>query len=125
MKIIGAILEGKRDPWELAAMVEPGVKATPEDVAKSLEGNWRKEWLFVLRQHVELYRIYQKKINDCDLQLRKHLESLGSKVDLKKQPMGPRPQGKKKSRNAPASICAPSCIALRASTGPKSTASMF
>jgi len=101
MKIIGAILEGKRDPWELAAMVEPGVKATPEDIAKSLEGNWRKELLFVLRQHVELYRIYQKKINDCDLQLRKHLESLGSKVDLKKQPMGPRPQGKKKSRNAP------------------------
>jgi hypothetical protein len=38
--------------------------------------------LFVLRQHVELYRIYQKKIDDCDLQSRKHLESLGGKVDL-------------------------------------------
>jgi hypothetical protein len=32
--------------------------------------------LFVLRQHVELYRIYQEKITDCGLQLRKHLESL-------------------------------------------------
>jgi transposase len=38
MKIIGAILKGERDPWTLAALVEPGVKATPEDVAKSLEG---------------------------------------------------------------------------------------
>jgi hypothetical protein len=54
MKILGAILQGKRDPWELAAMFEPGVKATPEDIAKSLEGNWREELLFVLRQHVEL-----------------------------------------------------------------------
>src|SRR5437870_7185211 len=58
MKIIGAILEGERDPWQLAALVQPAVKATPEDIAKSLEGNWREEWLFVLRQYVELYRIY-------------------------------------------------------------------
>jgi hypothetical protein len=57
--------------------------------------------LFVLRQHVELYGIYQKKIDDCDLQLRKHLESLGAKVNLQTQPIGPRPKGKKSSRNAP------------------------
>ena len=101
MKIIGAILEGERDPWELAALVEPEVKATPKDIAKSLEGNWREELLFVLRQHVELYRIYQEKITDCDLQLRKHLESLGSKVDLRTQPIGNRPKGKKNSKNAP------------------------
>src|SRR5438094_77231 len=101
MKIIGAILEGERNPWKLASLVQPGVKATPEDIAKSLEGNWREELLFVLRQQVELYRIYQEKINDCDLQLRKHLESLGSKRDLKTQPIGPKPKGKKGSRNAP------------------------
>ena len=101
MKIIGAILEGERDPWKLATYVEPEVKAKPEDIAKSLEGNWREELLFVLRQHVELYRIYQEKITDCDLQLRKHLESLGSKVDLRTQPIGNRPKGKKNSKNAP------------------------
>jgi transposase len=70
--IIQAILDGERDPWQLAALVMPGVKATPEDIAKSLEGNWREELLYVLRQHVELSQIYQEKINDCDLQLRKH-----------------------------------------------------
>ena len=101
MKIIGAILEGERDPWKLTTFVEPEVKAKPEDIAKSLEGNWREELLFVLRQHVELYRIYQEKITDCDLQLRKHLESLGSKVDLRTQPIGNRPKGKKNSKNAP------------------------
>ena len=101
MKIIGAILEGERDPWTLATFVEPEVQAKAEDIAKSLEGNWREELLFVLRQHVEFYRIYQQKITDCDLRLRKHLESLGSKVDLKTQPIGHRPKGKKKSKNAP------------------------
>jgi transposase len=101
MNIIRAILEGERDPQELAALAMPGVKAAPEDIAKSLEGNWREELLFVLRQHLELYRIYQEKITDCDLQLRRHLESLGSKVDPETQPLGPRPKGKKISRNAP------------------------
>src|SRR5260370_20262720 len=65
MKIIGAILEGERDPWALAALVEPEVKATPEDIAKSLEGNWREELLFVLKQEVELYRVC--KVGKLDL----------------------------------------------------------
>jgi len=101
MSMIAAILDGERDPWTLAALVQSGVKATTEDIAKSLEGNWREELLFVLRQDVELYGIYQGKIDDCDLQLRKHLESFGSVVDLKTQPIGPKPKGKRGSKNAP------------------------
>jgi transposase len=101
MTIIGAILQGERDPWILACLVQPEVKATRLEVAKSLEGNWRQELLFVLSQQVELYRIYQSKIVECDLQLRKHLETFGSKVDLHTQPIGPKPKGKKGSRNAP------------------------
>jgi len=102
MKIIGAILEGERNPWELAALVRPEVKATQENIAKSLEGNWREELLFILRQQVDLYHVFQRQIANCDLQLRKHLQSFGSKVDLRAQPIGPRPKGKKSSRNAPA-----------------------
>jgi transposase len=101
MKIIGAILKGERDPSSLAALVEPEVKATLEDIAKSLEGNWRDELVFVLGQEAELYRFYQQKIADCDVRMRKHLESFGSKVDLEAQPIGPKPKGKKDSKNAP------------------------
>jgi transposase len=101
MAIIGAILHGERDPRKLAALAEPEVQASPEDIAKSLEGNWRQELLFILGQHVQLYRFYQEKISDCDLQLRTHLASLESKVDLETHPIGPRPKGKKGSRNAP------------------------
>jgi len=86
MTIIGAVLEGERDPWQLAALAQPGVKAIPAVIAKSLEGNWREELLFVLRQEVELYRVYQEKFAACDQQLRQHLDKLGSKVDLEAQP---------------------------------------
>ena len=65
------------------------VKATQENIAKSLEGNWREELLFILRQQVDLYHVYQRQIAHCDLQLRKHLESFGSKVDLKAQARSP------------------------------------
>ncbi len=43
---------------------------------------------FVLRQEVELYRVYQQRIADCGRQLRRHLESFGSTVDLQAQPLG-------------------------------------
>ena len=45
--------------------------------------------------------LYQEKIVACDLQLRKHLESFGSTVDIQARPIGPKPKGKKGSRNAP------------------------
>src|SRR6516165_6398657 len=101
MAIVGAILKGERDPWKLAALADRGVKATAREIALSLEGNWRKELLFVLRQEVELYRTYQEKIHDCDLQLREHLKSFGSVVNLAAQPIGPKPKGKSGSKNAP------------------------
>lgn len=101
MSIIGAILKGDRDPWKLAALAQPEVKASTKEIALSLEGNWRQELLFVLGQEVALYRTYQEKIGECDLLLREHLESFESKVDLAEQPIGPKPKGKKGSKNAP------------------------
>ena len=40
--ILHAILEGERDPYELAALCNPNVKASEEEIARSLEGNWQK-----------------------------------------------------------------------------------
>jgi hypothetical protein len=103
--------------------VRPEVKATQENIAKSLEGNWREELLFILRQQVDLYHVYQRQIAHCDLQLRKHLESFGSKVDLKAQPMGARPKDKKNSRNAPAFDLRSELYRITGMIGRKSTAS--
>src|SRR6267142_5137591 len=48
--IIKAILAGERDPHKLAAFRDPRVKASEEEVARSLEGNWQGDLLFVLQQ---------------------------------------------------------------------------
>src|SRR6201993_514089 len=41
--IVRAILAGKHDPRKLAALSHPRIQASPDEIAKSLEGNWRPE----------------------------------------------------------------------------------
>ena len=101
MAILDAILDGKRDPRALAELADPQVKAPKEAIAKSLEGNWRAELLFVLEQEMALYRAYREQIGACDRQLQQHLQTMTPKVDLQAQPLGPRPKGKRARGNAP------------------------
>ena len=99
--IVPAILDGQRDPPELAAWADRQVKASQQVIAKSLEGNWREELLFVLAQEVELYKTYQDKIGGCDPMLQSLLQTMPPKVDLQAQPLGPRPKRKRARGNAP------------------------
>src|SRR6266446_308307 len=54
-EIIAAILKGERDPWKLADLKDYRVRASREEVARSLEGNWREDVLFELQQAVDSY----------------------------------------------------------------------
>lgn len=76
LAIIRAILDGERDPLKLAALRDCRIKASEEEIAKSLHGNWREEHLFALRQAVALYDAYQARIADCDGQLAAMLSRL-------------------------------------------------
>jgi transposase len=76
LSIIKAILAGQRDPAELAALRDWRCKQDALQLARALQGNWREEHLFELRQAVELYEFYQLQINDCDRQIEEHLKSL-------------------------------------------------
>ena len=73
MRIIKAILAGERDPKVLAGFRDPRCKNTVETIARSLEGHYKPEHLFSLKQAVELYEFYQAKIADCDRQIEKQL----------------------------------------------------
>src|SRR5438876_3507024 len=53
MRIIRAILEGERDSTKLAQMKHPGIKSSANQIAKSLQGDYREEHLFVLKQSLE------------------------------------------------------------------------
>jgi transposase len=72
--IIKAILGGQRDPHKLAEFRDPRVKASEEQIARSLEGNWQEDLLFVLQQEQEGYQFCQKQMAECDRQLNHYLE---------------------------------------------------
>lgn len=80
--IMRAILAGERDPWRLAELRDPRVHAGRDEIAKSLEGNWRSELLFVLEQEVEMYDTYQRRIAECDSALQKHLKRFADNLSL-------------------------------------------
>jgi hypothetical protein len=82
-RIIQAILAGERNPWRLAELRDPRVKASKETIAGSLEGNWRPELLFVLKQEHETHAGFQRKIQECDEALGTHYQTLEAKADPK------------------------------------------
>ncbi len=74
--IIEAIISGQRDAQSLASLTNIRVKKSKEEIAKSLEGNWREDLLFEVRECLSLYDVYDAKIRQCDEQLSRVLESI-------------------------------------------------
>jgi transposase len=71
--IIKAILAGERNAHKLAEFRDPRVKASEEQIAQSLEGNWRPDLLFLLKQEQDGYEFCQKQMAECDRQLEQYL----------------------------------------------------
>lgn len=72
---IEAILAGERNPKNFLPLVDKRIKASDEDILKSVEGNWRSEHLFTLSQSFEMNKIYLQKIADCDKAIEERLQS--------------------------------------------------
>jgi transposase len=86
LAILEAILAGERNPQKLAKLRNPRIRASEEVIAKSLEGNWRPELLFVLRQELQTYYAFQAKMAECDQQLQQHYQTLEQKADPQQLP---------------------------------------
>jgi transposase len=97
--IVRAILAGERDPEKLAALSHPRIRASRTEIAKSLEGNWRPELLFVLQQEVAMYDAYQNRIDECDQQLRTQLAEMDGTTTAHTESAPARKP--KKGKNAP------------------------
>jgi transposase len=76
LKILRAIIAGERDPEQLAQLRHERIRASEAEIVKSLQGNWREEHLFALKQAVQLYDAYARTLEDCDQQLAAHLDRL-------------------------------------------------
>jgi transposase len=88
MTMIRAILAGQRDPVVLARLKHPLVKSSAETIVKALTGDYHDHHLFALRQAVELYDIFQRKIADCDQAVQTYMATLESKSE----PTDPKPE---------------------------------
>src|SRR5438094_318912 len=73
MRIIRAILDGQRDPRALAGLRDRRCQHDEATIARSLEGSWRPEHLFALRQAVELLDFYQQQLAACDREIEAYL----------------------------------------------------
>ena len=86
LKILDAILAGQRDPLFLARLCHGGVKSSQDTIAKSLEGDYRPEHLFALRQSLKAYRYYQQLVVEVDGEIAAHLGELKTAATADKTP---------------------------------------
>lgn len=76
MRIVEAIVNGERDPHVLAKLRDGRIRASEEEIIESLEGYYREEDLFILKDHYELYLMHKAKVKACEDEIKKHLEQL-------------------------------------------------
>ena len=99
MTIVEAIVGGERDPRKLAQLRDPRTKADEAAIARSLEGHWREEHIFELTQALELYRVYQSKIAECDREIEAHMGRFADRSGG--APPGEQPRKNRIQGNAP------------------------
>lgn len=75
-KILRAIVAGERDGQVLAAMKNVRIRANEAEIAKSLQGNWRIEHLFALKQALAMFDFIGLQLAECDREIEAQLRSL-------------------------------------------------
>lgn len=104
LSIIKAICEGETDDKKLASLRHGNCRKSEEEIAKALQTNGRKDYLFALKQELEMYEIFQFKIAQCDIEIEKILSQTIDNDDNKRQHhLDPKPH-KRINKNTPKSI---------------------
>ena len=75
-KIVRAIVAGERDPQELAAYRDRRIKASEEEIAASLEGTWRAEHLFALKQALAAFDFCAAQLQECEREIEQVMQQL-------------------------------------------------
>jgi hypothetical protein len=71
LQILRAVVAGNHDPADLAHFRDYRCKNSEETIRKSLEGNYRSEHLFQLKQSLQFLDFYTSQIQDCDHEFQK------------------------------------------------------
>jgi transposase len=101
MRIIRAIVAGERDPTTLAALRDRRCQASAETIRQALTGHYRTEHVFALTQALELYDVYQAKVDACDRHIEAVLKRLCASAAEPRLPL-PACRTRTRATNAPA-----------------------
>ncbi|RAI83874.1 IS110 family RNA-guided transposase [Algoriphagus yeomjeoni] len=102
--IIRSICEGEVDSSKLASLRHGNCRKSEEEIARALQGNGRKDFLFALQQELETYDHLQNKIEQCDVEIDKMLDRIINSDDNKRQHhIEPKPH-KRVNKNTPKDI---------------------
>lgn len=78
-RIIEAVLAGERDPEKLVELCDGQVlKHKRAAMLRALQGHYKDEHLFALRQAYEGWKFYQAQMAACDLEIHQLLEALAA-----------------------------------------------
>jgi transposase len=75
-KILRAIVAGERNGAVLADLRHGRIQASKEDIAKSLQGNWRTEHLFALRQALNMFDFIATQLAECDAGIEQQMQGM-------------------------------------------------
>jgi transposase len=95
-KILRAIVAGERDGRVLGKMKNARIHASVDEIAKSLQGNWRTEHLFALKQALGAFDFTGAQLIECDREIEQQLQCLQAHGG---EPAKGKPRSR--SRNAP------------------------
>lgn len=104
LSIIKAICNGESDPAKLASLRHYNCRKSEEEIAKALQSNGRKDYLFALEQELEMYEHFQSKIKLCDIEIEKMLARTIDNDDNKKQHYIEGKPHKRINKNTPKNI---------------------
>ena len=104
LAIIKAICNGETNPESLAKFRHYNCRKSEQEIAKALQTNGREDYLFALKQELEMYEIFQAKIKQCDEEIERILVETIDNDDNKKQHIIDAKPHKRVNKNAPKNI---------------------
>lgn len=86
LDIIKAIVSGEHNPVKLAQLKDPRIKATDIEITEALNGQYREELIYVLKQSLECLEFFQQKVKELDKEIEIFLKKRVKIKDSTKNP---------------------------------------
>lgn len=102
--IIEAVCSGETKAEVLASLRNGNCRKSEEEIAKALQSNGRRDYLFALKQEFELFKILQAKIKECDKEIELFMNEQINSDESKKELKAPAKPYKRVNKNAPKNI---------------------